>query len=103
MLHQTIQDRMLLGMDPKILLEIEVALVTTAPCRLQSFLCCSGQIAIIVSTKVIIEEQTKCFPAIFGLGRTLDINVTRIAATDVLRDPPNLAVVKLVIRTRGGS
>jgi hypothetical protein len=100
MLHQNIQDRMLFGMDLNILIEIEVALVTTLPCRLQSFLRCSDQIANIVSTKVMIEEQTKCFPAILGLDRALDINVTRIAATYVPQDLPNLAVVELVSGTR---
>jgi hypothetical protein len=91
---------MMFIMIPNILLEIKVALVATVLHQLQLFLRCSGRIAKIVSTKVImIKEQTKCFPAILGIGCTLDVNLTRIAATDVLRDLPNLEVVKLVSGT----
>jgi hypothetical protein len=48
----------------------------------------------------MIEELTKYFHVVLGLGRTLDRNITQIAATDVLHDLPNLAVVELVSGTR---
>jgi hypothetical protein len=99
MIHQTIQDRMMSGMNPKVLLEVKVALAATASFLLQLFLRCSDQIANIVSTKVMIKEQTKFLLALLGLGCTLGVNVKRITATDVIHDLPNIAVVKLVSGT----
>jgi hypothetical protein len=90
---------MMFGMNPNTLLKVKVVLVTTVSRLLQSFLCYSGQITNFVSTKVMIKEQTELFPVILGLGCTLDVYVTRIAATDVLHYLLNGAVVKVVSGT----
>jgi hypothetical protein len=90
---QDIQNRMLFSMNPNIHLLREPFLFTVLKGAIQLGLSSAGHVARIVWSKEMVKHQHVCVPSVLSKQRMPDIKKTRIFATNVGHDVPNLAPV----------